>query len=872
MSYTQLGSLAGPIGESEYGHQESGYGLSPVAFRESQVSWFDDNERLHGLTENELRLHFMTPQTFEQTHALLKRQMGDQLDQQYSQTLGELQAQYEFLERRQRDLQRLMNQPVNLFEQLMPMMLMGSYTGDTDLAAMGALMQMMMLPQLEQQKRDRYWNAITDVLAEKNKVIAAIRTWESLSLRERQALLSNARMLSNQVTNTALRAIDLYGRRHLQRLRLMLDREQTVWGRRRVAQRMYMNLYDDLLKTLDNYPNIEARRQIYQSFLPSLNQVAQEAGLANPPHASLAGVLTYPSLRTSQNLVQLINGLQRLELNQVFYHSAQLGLIDKQISIQRGLERLRQMRLLGAGGARGTQSTQNLGALSLSGLLTIYNFTYYVEDTASDNPSALQSISSVLGDDWRQGLVDLRARIAAELLRRGLHAGVGQQSGQGQQNQIDPNQLQQLMNDPVSLRQYIEYLAGTQEILDVPLDPASAQFVQDIFGNVRFMARDSEGKLMPTFSLSHMVQSLHASALQLFGQYGNWQGGGGDIAGVDPNAGTPAMDDPTGGMSGNAGSPSSAPATIPGVQGQPSGGAGVAVRPISALLFGNATRPNILDMQNFAEAINQGAAINSASPQVQQVFRQIAQRHLVQFQLPGQPPLPNYRPLVGLSQPLGSTSTDLQSYNSYLAYRPIEINGQQRIVLSVPIAPYRLTVGNQTHRFDVSAAIRRITGNPQTRTLTDVILLESDTGDYIPYLVVSVPYAYRDTTSGTPTPHGVRVPVLIMPVSSLATAFSQHIMDNSLQNYTPQGAGQSVQWRPPLGTNVSAVINEQTDSFMQALNREIETILNSGVSGQNRDVALNTALARLWREYQSNLESSLGFNLFDSILWMPVGF
>lgn len=851
-SYSTLTNPLAPVSGEESVYGAAGNAGAPMPYVESSVAFMEPTD-LTRLPPDQLRRYFISPLTYDEAYEKLKQSMGNQLDQQYQQTLSELQSQLQFLEERQRQLQRKMNEPVNPMERLLPLVLMGSYTGETDLVALGGIMQMLMLPQLEEQKRNRYWNAIADVLAEKNRVITALRTWESLSLRERQALMSNARMLSGQVTTTALRAIDLYSRHHLQRTRLMMERERTLWGQRRVATRTYMSLYDDLLKTLDNYPNIEARRQIYQAFLPALNQLAQEAGLANPPHASLGGVLSYPSLRTSQSLVQLINSLQRLELNQVLYHASQLGLINRQIAIQKGLQQLRAMQQRQLLGPSPSSNANN--RLSLPGLLHIYNFTYYAEDTANDNPEAIQILEQTLGSNWRDRLVEIRANIASQILQM-----ASQQSGNAAP--IDPNQIQQLANDPVSLRNYLEYLAGTQGIMDLPLDPFSAQFVQDIYGNIRSMARDSNGRVMPTFSMNDFVQQLHRRALELFGQYVNWQGGG-DVLGPLSEGGS---------ATGSTPSAAPAPSTVtPNAQGASSQG-GVAVRGLNTLLFPSATRSNILDMQAFSDMVNQGAALDSPNPQVQQVFQRIANRHMVQFQLPNGQPVPGYRPLMGISQPQGSSQTDLQTYNSYLAYRPIRIGDQTRIVASVPVMSYQLSDGNQTHRFDISRNLRQMLMNPNTRTLVDVVLLEGDSGTQLPYLVVSVPYTYSEVVGGRTVQRGVRVPVLMLPFQSLGTIFSQQIMDASLRNYVPQVGNQNYEWQPSLGAATAQNVQKLVDAFLQAWSQRSETILNNVSDPAERQVQLNTELQRLWQQFQDQLRQDFGYDVFQSILWAPVGF
>lgn len=843
---TSFGAIAAPNTEV-FGRQKGAVSVAPeFRYQRRQVLAPDHPEGQR--TEREL-WRAMQPRTIQETYAELGELFGNDAARQYEETIQILQQQYDMLESRQRELERAMREPINPMESLMPMLMLGVFAGDLQTAMLGTIMQLMMLPQLEEQKRDRYWKAITEVLGEKNKVISSLRTWESLSLRERQELLRQARMYTGQMNETALRALNTFAQRRLNEFRLGLQSEQDEQVRRTQARGHYFRTYNDMLRVLEMYHRPDARAEILQSFAPVLSQMAQEAGLVSPPHERLIGVLPNPSIRASQAVLNLALALQRGEINQLLFHSRQLGLIQQQLAIRKANEIMQKLR---------SGQTERL---SLSALATIYRFAHFIEDEAYANPEVMQRMNEQYGSNWVQEMRNLRARISAQIIGMADEPVPTQQLNDlARQVAFDENQFNRYLQRVLML-QY-----GINDVNEMPLEEDALQFLQDLYGNVRLPAPVDGG--VTTYTMNQFAQQIYQQALASAGSHFMWDP---ETAWMRPN--TPS---PSGLFTPPFGTPSASTGTTEGPALAPTNQtpapSSVAVRPLSSILFPIATSTNIVDLDALADAANKGATLQVPvpSPEINQTLSRIQARHLVRFQDSSGQTFYDTMPLIGLSSALPDMDhASLRRYNGLHAHRVFRDLQTNQIVigLSLPILSRLLNTGQGSLRYDYAPELRRILYDPNTRTDTDLVLEKTPNGTLVPMVTVSALYPVQ--VSGRV--QGYRVPLLKFPVHMLGTLFENWLEDSGLaqyglpNRYRPLSAQETNQVAPWL-TQLRALF-ASGGAWEQALQRIQETILKSGLPEHEQ----RTQLQRVWQEFRAIAQQALnGQDLFRSIRWLPI--
>lgn len=792
-------------------------------------------------TEQEL-WEAIQPKTIQDAYSELEDLFGRDVSRQYEETISALQQQFDLLEERERTLKREAEQPEDPLARMLPMLMLGAMSGDMQTALLGMILQTVMQPQYERQRRDRYWKAITEVLGEKNKVISALRMWEQLSLQERRELLRQARMYTGQLNQTALRALSTFASRRLQEFRLGLEQERNAYTRQLRARGQYFRGYNEMMRVLEMYHHPQARSEILQAFSGSLSEMAREAGLSNPPHLQLLGVLQHPSLRATQSVMSLAQAAQRGELNQVLFHSAQLGLIQKLTAIERAKDLLNRAR------------TGRTERLSPSALAMIYRYSHFIEQQAYSDPETYQALRDAYGDDWVQQMRNIRANIAQTIVQ------LGEPSLSGR---LTPDQrddlVQAIAHDESRFNSYLRRVLGVSDLDSMPVEDDALAFLQDLYGGMRFEAKVGPDGVA-TLSFSDVVQQIYQRALASVGSHLNWS--------------PEAMDSPRP-LPGPANAEESADfgsRTVEPTTGN-RGGTPVAVRPITELLYPNATSTNLLDLTALARAVNAGATIQipTPSPELNRTLTQIQSRHLVQLRTPSGDTLYETVPLIGLAQVGADTDqATIRRYQGLHAHRVLRDTRTNQLVLglSVPVMSYSIQTAQGPLRYDFTPELRRILYDPNTRTDADLVVIQTDANTRTPAVVISVLYPVQ--TQGRV--QGYRVPLLVLPMHAFETLFTNWLEDKGLNQYQlpsqfeAVSASESATLFPQL-TQIRAWF--ASGGLWDQLIQRVQTILNT----PGNEAEQRTALQRVWREFRESIRASLGGqDLFRTLRWLPIAY
>ena len=774
------------------------------------------------------------PPSFEEIYEEVRRTVG--YDESEMQSVVEtLRDQYRLLHEREIQLRSEMNHPIDWMQEMLPLLMVSGMMGDPEMGVMSMLMTMLRQPALERAKQDRYWRAITDVLGEKNKVIAAIRSWEVADAQQRQHFASQARMLTGRISTDRLKRVQMLLKQYQDRLRLDLQSESDATRRLSRTRGEYYRVYDQLLRTLERYHNIESRAQIYQSFTGLLEELARESGINNPPHRTLMGVLQTPSLRATQAMLAIANAAQRLELNNVLYHSAQLGLVNRHLAIERAGRLLQDAR---AG---------RLSNLTPGALLTIASAIDFYKAQARTYPELNEEFVRAYGPDWEQELDRIYGQIAVQVV---------QAANANQQGQMTAQQLNQLAQavrtDPTLFQQYLAQIANVQRVGDIPIDRGALRY---------FPVAVSPPGHINTYNFSAFVTQLVDDAMRsaswhmsvrpplpsgepMLPDTGTDLSALGSGLGVEPTAGSESED------------PLRAVAPSAGARGM---SGSIATIDLEQVLYQQATSTNILNLHALTNAYvgNQQIVARNGTPESNRALQTIQSRHLVYLEQP------NGRravvPLIGVSAPTNGTDPQqVRRFNGLQAHGFLrDANNRVRIAATVPVPIVK--VGDQS--YDLTQSLRALLNEPNISFDVDITLVNDD-----PVMVVSALYPF--TQNGRRA--GYRVPVLMMSPA----AFGQ-MMSARIGNWQQVPRARNEQPIPLSQVNWGGVVTAtfSTDNASSLWSNFLRSLREAS---EEKDANKRAAKIRaLWQRTRQELNGVFqqylnGGDFFRSVRWIPI--
>ena len=760
------------------------------------------------------------PPSYEELYEEIKRVVGYD-EGQIKAVVDVLMDQYRLLEERERQIKEQMNQPVDWLQESLPMLMLSAMMGDPEVGVMSTLMMMMRQPELERARQDRYWRAITDLLSEKNKVIAAIRSWETAGIQQRQHIASQTRMIWGRLSDNQLKRMQMVLKDLHTQIRLQLDKETEATRRIARARSEYYRVYDQLLRTLERYHDIEARSQIYQSFAGLMEDLAREGELRYAPHRMLYGVLQTPSLRATQAMLNIANAAQRLELNEILYHRAQLGLVNQQLAIAKAQALLEDYR---AGRLRN---------LSPGALLTIASAIDFYKAQAQVYPELRQRLAQAFGPDWEEAMDRIYSDIAVQVIEA---ATANQPLSAAQRQQL----VQAAMTDPSLLQRYLAQIAGVQRVADIPIDHKALGYLP--------VAIAPEGGVN-TYRFSAVVEQLVQDALRSAAWHTSLRPeleatfGVGTDTYTDTGAATSTDDLSTIGPGGGQQGPTGSIATVD----------------LEQVLYREGTSTNILNLNALLSAYtgNQQIVVRNGTPEANRTLSAIQSRHLVYLQQPDGRRI--VVPVVGISTPMDPTDPQkVRAFNGLQAHGFLrDAQNRTRVAVTVPVPITR--VNDQA--YDLTRRLREILSDPNRQFDVDLVLINNE-----PIMVVSALYPFVQNGRRA----GYRVPVLMMSPVSFGQMMSARIGQwqnvPRLPNEQPIPIAQ-VGWRDLI----PATFNVNNDnSLWRVFLKNLDEAL------KEPDATQRAAKVRaLWLQTRNDLNNLFkehlnGADFFRSIRWIPI--
>jgi hypothetical protein len=223
----------------------------------------------------------------QQEQALLEQLRRDP---SYSEMEQSLQMGLDALRRREHELIRALGRPPDWKEYMLPV-LASAYVLKDDPEMLGMVLGASILgyEQWRRSHKDRYMQALLNLQSEKLRVLNAKRLLENQNLSRVRHMLSQARMLFNNLSQRQMRDLSIRLRQQSQAHMMKLREEREQLRRIGQATRFYWSTFKQMEDLIREYP--AQREEIYRQFEPVLDQYATVAGI-EPIHANLGAVFT----------------------------------------------------------------------------------------------------------------------------------------------------------------------------------------------------------------------------------------------------------------------------------------------------------------------------------------------------------------------------------------------------------------------------------------------------------------------------------------------------------------------------------------------------------------------------------------------------
>jgi hypothetical protein len=232
-------------------------------------------------------------------------------DPSYSEMEQSLQLGLDAVRRREHELIRALGRPPDWKEYMLPV-LASAYVLKDDPEMLGMVLGASVLgyEQWRRSHKDRYMQALLNLQSEKLRILNAKRLLENQNLSRVRHMLSQARMLFNNLSQRQMRDLSIRLRQQSQAhmMKLREEREQ----HRRVAQatRFYWSTFKRMEDLIREYP--AQREEIYKQFEPVLDQYATVAGI-EPIHANLGAVFRTASVSEMMRATRWLRATAQLQ-------------------------------------------------------------------------------------------------------------------------------------------------------------------------------------------------------------------------------------------------------------------------------------------------------------------------------------------------------------------------------------------------------------------------------------------------------------------------------------------------------------------------------------------------------------------------------
>jgi hypothetical protein len=223
----------------------------------------------------------------QQEQALLQQLRRDP---NYHEMEQSLQLGLDAVRRREHELIRALGRPPDWKEYMLPV-LASAYVLKDDPETLGMVLGASILgyEQWRRSYKDRYMQALLELQSEKLRVLNAKRMLENQNLSRVRHMLSQARMLFNNLSQRQMRDLTIRLRQQSQAHMMKLREERQQQQRVAQATRFYWSTFKHMEDLIREYP--AQREEIYKQFEPVLDQYATVAGI-EPIHANLGAVFT----------------------------------------------------------------------------------------------------------------------------------------------------------------------------------------------------------------------------------------------------------------------------------------------------------------------------------------------------------------------------------------------------------------------------------------------------------------------------------------------------------------------------------------------------------------------------------------------------
>ncbi len=261
----------------------------------------------------------------QQEQALLEQLRRDP---NYREAEQSFQFALDAVRQREHQLIRALAQPPDWKEYVLPV-LASAYLLRDDPETLGMVLGASMLgyEQWRRSHKDRYMQALLKLQSDKLRVLNAKRLLEDQNLSRVRHLLSQARILFNNLSQRQMRDLSLRLRHHFQERMMRLREEREQHRRAAQAARLYWATFKKMEDLIREYP--AQREEIYRQFEPILDQYATVAGI-EPVHANLGAVFTRAAsvseMMRATRWLRAIAQLQAFRQNPAGLRGAMLGI------------------------------------------------------------------------------------------------------------------------------------------------------------------------------------------------------------------------------------------------------------------------------------------------------------------------------------------------------------------------------------------------------------------------------------------------------------------------------------------------------------------------------------------------------------------
>jgi len=319
-------------------------------------------------------------------------------DPNYQEAEQSLRFALDAVRQREHQLIRALGRPPDWKEYMLPV-LASAYVLKDDPEMLGMVLGASVLgyEQWRRSHKDRYMQALLNLQSEKLRVLDAQRLLENQNLSRVRHMLSQARMLFNNLSQRQIRDLSIRLRQQSQERMMQLREEREQYRRVAHATRFYWSTFKQMEDLIREYP--AQREEIYRRFEPVLDQYATVAGI-EPIHTNLGAVFTRTAsvseMMRATRWLRATTQLQAFRQNPAGMRGAMLGTYGNTDGFLTALAR---------GDFRNAASTARDIQTILDTLDTVASQIVFIPDTPAGR-SRLVGYARMLGSD-RQDLESL---------------------------------------------------------------------------------------------------------------------------------------------------------------------------------------------------------------------------------------------------------------------------------------------------------------------------------------------------------------------------------------------------------------------------------------------------------------------------------